>query len=112
MMAKLFGIVRPQAVWAVVWDGDNIAGIKHNFGPDMAPYFFVNEEHGNLCYGLDVEQSNQYELGTLITNLGGLMGMSQESWDMQYSTVDSATRLKYDVTEDAQTVASFTAKRS
>lgn len=102
---KLYGVSRPQAVWAVLWDGDNMQEIKDAFGPDIGPYFFVNEENGNLCYGANIEACNQYPIGTLMTMLGGVAGISQEDWDAAYFIVDSATRLKYDVTEDAETVS-------
>jgi len=111
-MAKIYGVARPQPIWGVVWEGDNIEEIQDAFSDWPSNLFFINEENGNLCYGLTIEEANQYPIGTVMLLQGGIGYMSQESWDSQYSTLDSATRLKYDVTEDAETVTSFTAKRS
>ena len=111
-MSKVYGIPRPQPGWAIVWDGDNIQEIKDAFSSWPGSMFFVNEENGNLCFGMTVEDANQYPVGTLMALMGGVAGITQEQWDLQYSTVDSADRLKYNVTEDAETVATVTAKRS
>ena len=111
-MAKIFGVQRPFATWGIEWTGDNIQDIKDAFEYWPGSMFFVNEENGNLCFGITVEDANQFPVGTIMTLAGGVAGMSQEQWDAQYSTVDSADRLKYDVTEDVETVATVTSKRS
>jgi hypothetical protein len=102
-MAKIFGIPRPQPAWGIEWTGDNIQEIKDAFAAWPGSMFFVNEENGNLCFGITVEDANQYPVGTIITLMGGVGGMTQSDWDEQYSTVDSADRLKYNVAEDVAT---------
>lgn len=111
-MAKIFGIQRPSPTWGIEWTGDNIQEIKDAFSAWPGSMFFVNEENGNLCFGMTVEDANQYPVGTIMVLLGGVAGVSQDDWDTQFSTVASAERLEYNVTEDADTVAAVTAKRS
>jgi|SRR5690242_3341558 len=111
-MAKIFGIRRPDAAWGIEWTGDNIQEIKDAFSAWPGSYFFVNEDNGNLCFGLTVEESTQWPVGTIMMLMGGVAGVTQAEWDAQFSTVDNADRLKYNVTEDVETVATVTSKRS
>ena len=82
-MPKIYGVVRPQPLWHIVWDGDNIQEIKDAFDGYPGSMFFVNEDNGNLCFGITVEDANQYPVGTLMFLMGGVGGMSQEMWDAQ-----------------------------
>jgi len=99
-MAKRYGIARPTVVWTVRWDGDNIVEIKDAFGPDMGPYFFINEDNNNLCYGNTIEDANQYPVGTLLTPLGGIYAISDAEWERAYQEIDSDGDVRYGVTVD------------
>lgn len=110
-MATYYGTMRPQVMKVVSWDGDNIQEIKDSFGPDLAPYFFINEENNNLCYGPNIDECNQYPEGTLLTNMGGITTVEPSYWETTYQVVDNAERLQYTITEDAEAVARLT-KRS
>lgn len=112
-MTLYYGTPRPPITSIVSWDGDNIDEVKDMFGEFYAPSFFVNEENNNLCFGPNLEDANQYPLGTLLTNLGGVSVVDSEYWDISYQTVDTPGRLKYTITEDAvPTVLSSRTKRS
>lgn len=100
-MPKIYGVARPQPLWHIVWDGDNIQEIKDAFHTFPSSMFFVNEENGNLCFGITVEDANQYPVGTLMFLMGGVGGMSQEAWDAQYSNIDIVGPVKYDVSAES-----------
>jgi hypothetical protein len=99
---KIFGVARPYATWGVEWTGDNIDEVKAAFEWFPSSLFFVNEENNNLCFGANIDEANQFPLGTIMVMLGGVSGITRENWESQYSTVDSDGRLKYNVLQDQE----------
>lgn len=111
-MTVYYGTVRPQVMKIVSWDGDNIVEVKEALGPDLATYFFINEENNNLCYGLTIDDCLQYPVGTLLSGQGGVTVIDPENWNVTYQEVDNNGRLKYTITEDAVPAAVTSRKKS